>query len=340
MQHAAITAIEYYLPPQTLSNADLVREFPDWTEDKIVSKTGIENRCLAGAEQYASDLAVTAAERLFARNVCARQDVDFILLCTQSPDYLLPTTACLVQSRLGLPTGIGALDINLGCSGYVYGLSLAKGLIETGQAQNVLLITAETYSKHMDPADFSVRAIFGDGAAATLVQAQAAAPEGGPWLGPFVFGTDGRGESRLISWRGGMRPPPAPSPGEDRPARPDPTALSMNGPELFTFTLRVVPECVSALLGRAGLTLPAVDQFVFHQANQFMLEHLRKKLGVPAERFAYALRDCGNTVSATIPIALHRMAAEGRLPAHARVMLVGFGVGYSWGATLLRWRSA
>jgi 3-oxoacyl-[acyl-carrier-protein] synthase-3 len=323
--HAAIGAVEYFLPEGVLTNEELARAAPGWTAEKIAAKTGIRERRLAGPEVCASDLAVAAAQKLFASGVCKPGDIDFVLLCTQSPDYLLPTTACLVQERLGLPTAAGALDFNLGCSGFVYGLGLAKGLVETGQAAQVLLLTAETYSKFLHPTDRSVRALFGDAAAATLIQARPDAPAGAlPWIGPFVFGTDGKGKDNLILRAGGLRQPA----GDGH--------LSMNGPEIFTFTLQVVPLVVGELLARAGCTIDDVDVFVFHQANRYLLEHLRDKLQIPAEKFVLALEHCGNTVSSSIPIALKEAAGRGQLPAGSLVLLVGFGVGYSWGAALIR----
>jgi 3-oxoacyl-[acyl-carrier-protein] synthase-3 len=187
-----------------------------------------------------------------------------------------------------------------------------------------------------------VRALFGDGAAATLVESRTEAPPGNlPWIGPFVFGTDGRGKANLIVPAGGMRRS-ATRPESRRTAEAangngtSPEHLFMNGPEIFTFTLRAVPKAVHELLVRAGRTIDDVDLFVFHQANQYMLEHLRAKLKVPLDRFVFALRHCGNTVSSTIPIALKEAAAGGLLPAGRLVLLVGFGVGYSWGATLIR----
>jgi 3-oxoacyl-[acyl-carrier-protein] synthase-3 len=331
---AAIRAIEYHLPEATLTNDDLALAFPDWTRDKITGKTGIVQRRLAAPQECASDLAVAAAQKLFARGVCRVQDVDFLLFCTQSPDYFLPTTACLLQDRLGLPTTAGALDFNLGCSGFVYGLSLAKGLIETGQATKVLLLTAETYSKFLHPQDRSVRALFGDGAAATLIESRdEAAPGNDSWIGPFVFGTDGKGKDNLIVPSGGMRQPAAVGTNGDGPS---PGHLFMNGPEIFTFSLQVVPHAVHRLLARAGRTLDDVDRFVFHQANRYMLDHLRTKLRIPHEKFVLALSHCGNTVSSTIPIALKEAGADGMLPPGRLIMLVGFGVGYSWGATLIR----
>ncbi len=331
MIRAAVTAIECHLPQATLTNADLAAQFPDWAAEKVSEKIGIEERRLAAAEECASDLGVAAACKLFAGGACQPADVDFLLFCTQSPDYLLPTTACLVQDRLGIPTTAGALDYNLGCSGFVYGLSLASGLIETGQARNVLLITAETYSKFLHPDDRSVRCLFGDAAAATLVQGVDGPVAADPWVGPFVFGTDGAGAKNLIVPGSGLR---RPANGQDSPPA---GVLSMNGPEIFAFTLRTVPRAIQALLAKSGTDMGGVDLFVFHQANRYMLEHLRKKAGIPEGKMVLALRECGNTVSATIPIALRQAVNEGRLRPGGRVMLIGFGVGYSWAAALMRW---
>jgi 3-oxoacyl-[acyl-carrier-protein] synthase-3 len=327
---AAIRAIEYHLPQRVLSNQDLADTFPDWSVGKIAAKTGIAQRHLAAPDECASDLAVAAAQKLFASGVCRPADVDFLLFCTQSPDYFLPTTACILQDRLGLPTTAGALDYNLGCSGFVYGLSLAKGLIETGQAGNVLLLTAETYSKFMHPEDRSVRSLFGDAGAATLVQARPdAAADGLPWIGPFIFGTDGQGKENLMVAQGGMRQ--RGSSGDNGNGH-----LHMNGPEIFSFTLRAVPQAVRQVLARAGKTIDDVGLFVFHQANRFMLDHLRDKLQIPPEKFVVALDHCGNTVSSTIPIALHEATGRNLLLPGLLVLLVGFGVGYSWAATLIR----
>ena len=160
---AGIKAIEYHLPENILSNADLAQLFPEWPVERIQQKTGISLRHIAGPEECSSDLAVAAARKLFDSGVCTPAEIDFVLLCTQSPDYFLPTTACLVQERLGIPTTAGALDFNLGCSGFIYGLSLARGLVETGQAVNVLLLTAETYSKFIHPKDKSVRTLLSFG---------------------------------------------------------------------------------------------------------------------------------------------------------------------------------
>jgi 3-oxoacyl-[acyl-carrier-protein] synthase-3 len=344
MVKAAIKAIEYFLPEGKLTNEDLEREFPEWSVSKIEEKTGISERHIAEPNECASDLAVAAAVKLFATGVCAPEEIDYTLLCTQSPDYFLPTTACLIQERLGITTSSGALDFNLGCSGYVYGLGLAKGLVETGQARKLLLLTAETYSKFIHRADKSVRTIFGDAAAATLVEGlEATGLEREEYLGPFVYGTDGKGADNLIVPVGGMRGR-APmeegkpeSEGEEELRTPQ--NLYMNGSEIFTFTLDVVPKTVRALLERSDKRVEDIDLFVFHQANRYMLDHLRRKMKLPEERFYISLGHCGNTVSCTIPIALKEASVAGKLNFGDLVMAVGFGVGYSWGGALIRWAS-
>jgi len=334
---AAITAVEYYLPEKRLSNSDLIQEFPDWSVQKIADKTGINSRRVSAENECSSDLAAAAALRLFEAGV-DRTAIDYILFCTQSPDYFLPTSACLLQERLGIPTSAGALDFNLGCSGYVYGLGLSKGLIETEQASKVLLLTGETYTKMLSQEDRSVRTVFGDGGSATLVEAVETAPGAPPLIGPFVYGTDGSGAHNLIVESGAFRKPLAPAghsaSDADTPAKP---TLFMDGGEIFAFTLSTVPKAVTAVLQRADLKAEDVDLFVFHQANRHMLDHLRRKSGIPEEKFLVHLSDCGNTVSATIPIAIREAQRAGRLKRGAVLALVGFGVGYSWSAAICRW---
>jgi len=339
---AAIKAIDYHLPEKVLTNTHLADEFPGWTQEKIERKIGITARNVVEDDECSSDLAVAAAEKLFASGACQRKDIDFVVLCTQSPDYFLPTTACLIQHRLGLPTSCGALDFNLGCSGFVYGLGMVKGLIETGQASRVLLLTSETYSKFLHPSDRGCRTIFGDAAAATLIEA---VPEQGngqaPHIGPCVFGTDGKGGELLIVRAGAMRnrqPTGGPVVKADDGTEYDPSGyLYMDGPEIFAFTLVSVPPLVDALLTRNQMSIDDVDLFVFHQANQFMLDRLCTRMGLPEDRFFIGMHDCGNTVSSTIPIALNQALEAGRLKSGDRVALVGFGVGLSWAATMLRW---
>jgi 3-oxoacyl-[acyl-carrier-protein] synthase-3 len=337
--HAALAAIEYYLPEAVSTTESLASEFPEWHVEKIDSRTGIRERHRAAPDECSSDLAIAAAQKLFAGGVCQPIHIDYILLCTQTPDYLLPPTACLIQDRLAIPSTAGALDFNLGSSGYIYGLGLAEGLIATGQASQILLLTSDTYTKFLHPKDKSVRTIFGDAATATLLSATDS-PE--PLIGPFVYGTDGKGAPNLIIPAGGVRRPRTPETAvaiEDQSGNMrSPENLFMDGAEIFNFTLSAAPDAVSRLLDKSGLTMDQIDRFVFHQANQSMLEHLRKRLRIPPEKFEISLAHCGNTVSSTIPIALKDTQLAERLRRGMLIMLVGFGVGYSWGATLVRTR--
>ena len=323
MKFAAIGPIAIHLPEKVEHNDTLKEQFPKWDIPLIYAKTGIRARHIAGPDECASDLGVAAAEKLFAEHDIDRNSIDFLLFCTQTPDYVLPTTACLMQQRLGLPTSIGALDFNLGCSGFVYGLSLADGLIRGGTARRVLLITAETYSKYIDPTDRSLRTIFGDGAAATLIE-----PSDEPSLGSFVFGTDGRGADTLMVTEGGARPKAHAV--QPRKRKRWPSSLYMDGPELVKFTLEVVPPLIDKVLAGAKWTRDDVDMYLLHQATRFMLEHLRERASLDREHTPEALEDYGNTVSSTIPILIHDLRRSGRLKPGKKTMLIGFGVGLSW----------
>lgn len=332
MAGIGIKAISYYLPDRPLTNNDLNTQFPEWSADKISGKTGIFERRIAGESEFSSDMACKAAENLFAEHNVDRDQIDFILLCTQSPDYFLPTTACILQNRLGIPTSAGALDFNLGCSGYVYGLSLAKGLISAGIASNVLLITSETYSKFLNPRDKSNRTIFGDAAAATLI-----VEDGICEIDKFVLGTDGRGAENLIVKNGGLKNPLNGADVEvDGEFLRNDDNLFMDGGEIFKFTAQAVPALVSEILRKSKFSIEDIDLFVFHQANEFMLNFIRKKIGIPEDKFYLFLKNCGNTVSSTIPIALYEALKEKRIATGDKVLLAGFGVGYSWGSTILK----
>lgn len=325
MSFGSIGPIAIFFPEAIESNDQYSAEFPKWNMELIYAKTGIRTRHIARADECASDLALGAAEKLFADYGIDRKSIDFLMLCTQTPDYPLPTTACLLQSRLGLPTSIGAIDFNLGCSGYVYGLSIAEGLIQSGAAKRILFITAETYSKYIHPTDRSLRTIFGDGAAATLIEATDA-----PSLGSFVFGTDGAGAEALMVPDGGARPPEHAL--QPKKRKRWASRLIMDGPELVKFTLDVVPPVVEEVMRRAGWPREKVDYFLMHQATSFMLEHLRDRMNLPVEKTPVDLADYGNTVSSTIPILIHNMRKSNQLTPGVKSLLIGFGVGLSWGA--------
>lgn len=328
-----IKAISYYLPNIKVTNDQLIEEFPEWTVEKVANKIGVSQRHIAAKEETALDMAVVASNQLFAEYHIDRSEIDFILLCTQSPDYFLPTTACLLQDKLGLSTSCGALDFNLGCSGFVYGLSLAKGLIAGHIAKNVLLVTSETYSKHLHPKDKGNRTIFGDAAAATLISTSGFAE-----ILNFGLGTDGKGAENLIVKSGAMRQPDKINK-VDFDENGNPTSddfLYMNGSEIFSFTLDAVPKLVNSTLENNSIKKEDVDLFVFHQANKYMLDFLRKKIKIDPEKFYCYLENVGNTVSSTIPIALKEAQQSNSIKSESLVLIAGFGVGYSWGGTILK----
>lgn len=327
---AFINAISYYLPKAIVSNQDLVEEFPEWSVDKIAKKVGVLNRHVVSEDQCASDMAEQAARKLFLEHSIDKNDVDFLLLCTQSPDYFLPTTACLLQNRLRLNTKCGALDFNLGCSGYVYGLALAKGLIDSHVANNVLLLTAETYTKYIHRQDKGNRTIFGDAASATLVSTHGFAE-----IGSFDLGTDGDGGKNLIvKTRASRIPHLLEDVVFDKSKNPiSSDHLYMNGSEIFNFTLEIVPDLVKTVIEKNGLQKEDVDLFVFHQANKYMLDCLYDLIEIDeTKRFEY-MYEVGNTVSSTIPIALCEARKQDKLK--GKVLIAGFGVGYSWGGCIL-----
>ena len=330
---AYIRGISYYLPEKVVTNEDLVAEFPEWDVEKVYSKVGVKERHLAADGETAGDLAEKAALKLFGEYQVSPKEVDFLLLCTQSPDYRLPSTACILQDRLGIPTSAGAFDFDLGCSGCIYGMAVAKGLISAGLASNVLLLTAETYTKYLHPEDKSNRTIFGDGAAACLISRENGVAE----IGEFVFGTDGSGaENLMIKTLGARKPQQSGLFSEDDDGhinRED--YLYMNGSAIFNFTLETVPLLMKQLLLKAGLEKENVDYYVFHQANKYMLSTLRKVCGIPKDRFHIDLERTGNTVSSTILIGLKDSLEARTIQPGMDVMTCGFGVGLSYGGALL-----
>lgn len=332
---AYVRAISYYLPERVVTNEELVAEFPEWTVEKIADKVGVSQRHVAAEGETAVDMAVKAAENLFGQYSDIKRDsIDFVILCTQSPDYFLPSSACIIQERLNIPTTCGAFDFNLGCSGYVYGLAIAKGLVVAGIARNVLFLTAETYNRYLHPRDKGNRTIFGDAATATLIST-----EGFAEIGNFALGTNGAGAENLIVRTGCARnPEKAGDLTFDENGNPRSSDhLFMNGAEIFSFTQKNVPVVVRQTLENNNLSQDEITLFIFHQANSYMLNFLRKKIKIAPEKFYVNMSDIGNTVSNSIPIALTQAKEEGKLT--GIVLICGFGVGYSWGGTVIKIKS-
>ena len=329
---AYIKAISYYLPDDILTNEEISNLFPEWTAEKVALKIGINIRHISGKNETSTDMAFKAALKVFDENSIDKTDIDFILLCTQSPDYYLPSSSCILQDRLGLSKRCGAFDFNLGCSGFVYGLAVAKGLVSAGIAKNILLITSETYTKFIHPKDKGNRTIFGDAASAILIS-----NKGDAEINEFVLGTDGSGYEQLIVKNGALRnhffTNEFKLDEEDNVIAPD--YLYMNGSEVFAFTINEVPKLVDEVLTANGLNINNIDLFIFHQANKFMLTHLRKRIKIDDQNFFIFMENVGNTVSSTIPIALFEAVKQNRIKKGNKILLAGFGVGLSWGGVII-----
>lgn len=334
MKKAFVKYVAYCLPETVVTNEAIVNDFPEWSVEKITEKVGVKQRHVASQDETATDLAEKAAIKLIEENGIDKEIIDFVILCTQSPDYFLPTSACLLQTRLGLRQDIGAFDFNLGCSGYVYGLAIAKGLITSGIANNVLLLTAETYNKYLHPKDKGNRTIFGDAASATLVS-----DDGIAEIMDFALGTNGKGANNLIVKSGASRMPENQNDlvfdKNGNPVSSD--HLFMNGAQIFAFTQRNVPKVINDVLVKNELDNEDIDLFVLHQANRYMLDFLRNKMGIPEDKFYIFMENVGNTVSNSIPLCLVDALENNHLKGN--VLLCGFGVGYSWGAVILKMKN-
>ncbi len=321
VSNPGLARIAVYLPEATLGNAELVERF-GFDREFLDNKIGVLSRHIAAADEAVSDMAVAAAEKLFTGAEEAREQIELLVLCTQNPDYRLPTTANIVQHRLGLAQTVAAFDINQGCSGYVVGLSVTRAMMMAHSFRNALLLTADAYSKVMDPADRMTVPLFGDGAAATLLSV-----EGRGKLGQFTFGSDGSGADDLIVRGGGSRNPEQPVSG--------PGALYMNGRAILKFMIKRVPADVDRCLVANDLTRDDVDVYVFHQASEHMVRSLIKEMRLRPEKVPLCIADAANTVSSTLPIVLDDIGGIEGL-AGKTVLLCGFGVGLSWGSTVMR----
>ncbi|WP_297956615.1 3-oxoacyl-ACP synthase III family protein [uncultured Ruminococcus sp.] len=332
--NAGIKAVGYYLPEKLLDNDMIVDMIHTWSSEKIYNKTGIRCRHVAADDETSLDMGYKAAVRLIEDEKISVEDIDLLIFVTQLPDHLLPANACILHGMLGMGPDTAAFDISLGCSGFVYALSVAKSMIESETAHNALLITADTLCRYVNDKDRSLKTLIGDGASATLVSRT---ETGG--IGSFVLGTEGAGKNSLIIPAGGEKmqrsqQTSAETADENGNVRSQ-NDLYMNGSEVFDFSLRVVPATVAELLERSAIKLDDIDLFVFHQANMFMLSTLKTVLGISDDRFYVNIENVGNTASSSIPIALSMAMAEGKLRKGMRVMIVGFGVGLSWGGTII-----
>lgn len=311
-------------------------EYPLLTPEeraKILKTTGIERRRMAPSDLCTSDLCVAAASTLLDELAWSRDEVDAVVLVTQSPDYTVPATAPILQDRLGFPKTCLAFDINLGCSGYTYGLQVVASLLSAGNLRKGLLLVGDTPSKTVSPRDRSSATLFGDAAAATALETTPGA------VMHFDFGSDGSGYEAIIIPDGGLRNPVGPESLEvvqiDEGIARNRCQLILDGVEVFNFSIREVPKTVRNLMAVAEKEVSDVDAFVFHQANLFMNDLIRKKLKLPEDKVPSTLREYGNTSSASIPLTIVSELRSRITDGPLSLVLCGFGVGLSWATVYL-----
>lgn len=342
-----INAISYYFPEISLSNKEIIEDYIKYcpeqnrieiTEGDIVKQCGIVKRYATKIEETAKDIGNQSAQKLFQEWNIDKSKIDYLIFISDALDYKGPTTACVMQNDLGLSENCAAIDVLHGCTGYIYGLSLAKALISSGQCENVLIVTADTPSKVVHPADIDLRSIFSDAGASTLVSNKKTDGFLNWEVGSFIFGTDGKGEKNLYVERSATKNAADIDwlkqhehvPGGLRRGR-----MLMNSPQIFLFALRKVPVLIKQVLEKNNIDFENIDYFVLHQANGQMLEFIRKKIKIPEEKFIVNIENIGNTVSATIPIALKEMIDNKKNKPNQKLFLGGFGIGYSWGGTII-----
>ena len=321
--NCSIKAIESSFPKNFETNSNLKSDNPQWNIEEIERKTGINKRWISSSNETAVDLAFKACEKILLK--VDLNTIDTLILVTQSPDYFLPTSACILHEKLSLNKNTKCFDINLGCSGFVYGLSVATSYIQTHLSNKVLLVCAETYTKFIDKNDRTNRPIFSDAATATLITRSKDAN-----IGPFLFGTNGKGYSNLIVKEGAAKS------GYVCNDKTQPT-LHMDGSDVFMFTMSEIPKNVDDLIAFSEFKKENIDMFIFHQGSKIVLDTLQSKLSIPNEKFYSNLKLIGNTVSSTIPLALKDASDNLKIQANHIILISGFGVGLSWGSCLIKW---
>jgi len=324
MIEAYINNIEYFLPETIESNYEILKKKGrnNKNNKKIIKKIGIETRRITKSDTYSNDLAVKSAKKLLKS--VNPNSIDYLIYCTQTPDFLIPTNACIIQNQLNLRKNIGAFDINLGCSGYIYMLSIAKSLIVSAQAKNILLITSDTYSKFIKKSDLSTKLIFSDGSTSTIVSSQK--KNNSYRILDFANGTDGSGYKNFILNNFGSK-------FWFRPKK-NGEFINMNGVEIFNFTLREIPKTVGIFLKKNNFNFNKINHFVFNQAKEFILKNLQKKMQIDEKKIIIDMKNTGNTVSSSIPLVLKRN--QKKIKKGEYVLLIGFGVGLSWGVSLIK----
>jgi 3-oxoacyl-[acyl-carrier-protein] synthase III len=336
---ATINDISVALPSQVQTNDEFAEDLGESKYALLVRNTGVLRRHIAAAEQTALDLGEEACRKLLARHPKLQEEIDTLIFCTQSPDHIIPPNACILHGRLGLNASVAAFDLPHACSAYVYAIHLARALVAAGSAANLLIVTADTYSKFIHPLDRSTRVLFGDAGAATWIGTSGSDDRG---VLDVVCGTDGRLFEKFVIPAGGCRRPLSDfvrmqeqrdSSGNVR----SPANIQMAGGDILSFVASRVPAHVNDVLARNQLTLDAIDWIIFHQASSVVLDTLTAMLDADPAKVLRHLEDIGNTVSASIPATLRAALDNNLIQSGQLLLLCGFGAGLSWGSALVRW---
>lgn len=325
----SINHISIYLPENTLTNNDLSLEF-GVSEDQIYKSTKITKRYFSGKNELSSDMAIKAGENLFNETKIDKTEVDFLIFCSEGFDYIAPASSCIIQHKLGLPTTIGCFDLPYGCSGYVYGLGIAYGLLRAGIAKKILFLTADIPTKVIAKNDLELRSIFSDVATASIITIDNSKGDT-----QFIYGTDGKGALDLYVEKSAFRAPVNPE--YILPKELVCGQMLMNGTNIFLFAVKKVPVLINDILEKNKLSKDDIDLYIFHQASFFILDVIRKKMKLPTEKVFVNVQDYGNSVSSSIPLAMYDAEKKGMLKKGMKVVLAGFGIGNSWGATIIEY---
>ena len=324
MNKAYINMVEHYLPSLSESNETILSKsgLDKFKIKRMITKIGIKSRRIADKNIFSNDLGIRAAKKILKR--ISSKKIDYLIFCTNTPEYSLPTNACIIQDKLGLRKDIGAFDIILACSGYIYSLSVAKSLINSNQAKNIILITSDTYSKFIKKENAGTRILFGDAATTTLISEEK--KKNSIQIKNFIYGTDGSGYKNAVIHNFGSRY-------WNNPVK-DGDYLDLNGPGIYDFALKKVPLAINEYLKKNRTTLDKIDYFVFHQANKFIIKGLQSKLKIPSSKLLMNMSHVGNTSSSSIPIVLSKFLDK--IPRNKNLLLIGFGGGLSWGISSLK----
>jgi 3-oxoacyl-[acyl-carrier-protein] synthase-3 len=319
--HATITGLGAHVPERVVTNGEL-SQLVDTSDEWIVERTGIRERRIAADSEALSDLALPAIHQALEQSGLEGKDVDLLIVATVTPDMMFPSTSAILADRLGA-TDAAAYDLSAGCTGFMYALAQAYGMLAAGLARRALVVGGDVLSRILDWEDRSTVVLFGDGAGAVVLE-----PSEEPGFLAFELGADGAGGEHL--W--------LPGSGSRKFDDPD-QFVKMNGREVFKFATRVLVQSGEAVLERAGAHIEDVDVYVPHQANVRIIDHATKKLGVPSERVVVNVDRYGNTSSGSIPLALADAQQDGRLTPGSLVLMTGMGAGLTWGSALMRWTS-